>query len=95
MRTREILLGRIAAYCAERQLTERQFGLAAVRDTKFITRLRAGKATLATIERAEAFMAAAADIDWQPDGAAGATLTAPALAPDQYEAPAPQPQDAA
>jgi hypothetical protein len=57
MTTREILLTRIAAYCAAHQMSERQFGIHAVRDHKFVRRLRNGQATLTTIERAEGFMA--------------------------------------
>lgn len=56
MSTREALLARIAAYCEARVLSERHFGLLSVRDHKFVGRLRDGKATLTTIERAERFM---------------------------------------
>jgi hypothetical protein len=61
MKTRKTIIIRIEAFLTRHGMTERQFGLAAVGEHKLLARLRAGKATLATIEKAEAYMLASAD----------------------------------
>lgn len=59
MTTRSQFLERIAAFLLRHAMSERQFGLDAVGDHKFLMRLRAGAGiTLTVIEKAEAFMAA-------------------------------------
>jgi hypothetical protein len=60
MNTRSTILSRIEAFMADHDMTEREFGLRAVNDNKFIPRLRRGYGvTLRSIERAEAFMSRA------------------------------------
>ena len=58
MATREILLAQFEAFVRSSGMSERQFGLAAVNDGKFLPRLRSGfGVTLTTVERAEKFIA--------------------------------------
>ena len=59
MKTRQTILACIEAFLARHAMSERRFGLEAVEDHKLLSRLRAGRVTLATIEKAEAFMQAA------------------------------------
>lgn len=56
MQTRAHILVQIEAFLRQAGISEREFGLRAVNDHKFVPRLRAGRATLGRIERAEAFM---------------------------------------
>jgi hypothetical protein len=56
MSLRQILLARIESYCADRGISERDFGYASVQDGRLVERLRNGKATLRLMERAEAFL---------------------------------------
>lgn len=70
MTTREALLAGIEAFLLRSGMTERQFGVAAVNDHKFLARLREQSVTLDRIERAEAFM-----VEWAP------TPTQPAAQP--------------
>lgn len=55
-KVRHALLAEIADYCARMGITDRQFGIRAVDDSRFVERLREGKATLRVIERAEALL---------------------------------------
>ena len=56
---REALLADIADFMAERQIAETTFGLLAVKDGKFVSRLRSGKnMTTEVIARAHAFIQA-------------------------------------
>lgn len=55
--TRAEILARIESFLKEKDISEREFGLQAVGNHKFIRRLRGGLGvTLTSIERAEAFM---------------------------------------
>lgn len=56
MTLRDAFLAKVAGYLAARKMSERAFGLAAVNDHRFLVRLRANKATLDRIGRAEAYM---------------------------------------
>lgn len=57
MNTRLQVIARIEAHITETGISERQFGLSAVGDHKFLSRLRAGLGvTLTSIEKAERFM---------------------------------------
>lgn len=57
METRTQILARIGEYLRRTETSERQFGISAVGDHKFLSRLRSGAGiTLSTIERAEQFM---------------------------------------
>lgn len=56
--TRSILLDRITAFLARDGMSESAFGLKVVNDSKLVSNLRRGRATLATIERVEQFLAA-------------------------------------
>lgn len=60
MAARDILISRVEAHLRRTGLSEAQFGKAVTGDTRWVSRLRAGKVALATIERAEALMAVAA-----------------------------------
>lgn len=56
--TRTQILARVTEFLDRTGMSERQFGLAAVGNHKFVPRLRHGAGiTLTVIERAEAFMA--------------------------------------
>lgn len=57
-KTREHILARIDAFLDTGSMSEREFGLRAVSDHKFVTRLRDRNigVTLTNIEKAEAFM---------------------------------------
>jgi ligand-binding sensor domain-containing protein len=57
MNTRVHLLDRISDYLTQTGQTERQFGLAVTGDHKWVARLRSGKVSLRSIERAEAIIA--------------------------------------
>jgi len=58
MDTRAALLARIDAFLAERQMTERAFGLTVAHNHKLVSRLRGGYGvTLGTIERINSFIA--------------------------------------
>jgi hypothetical protein len=56
--TRQFILNKVADFlAAQGALTESRFGVLAVRDSRFVARLREGAGvTLTVIERAEAFM---------------------------------------
>ena len=57
MRIRDHFLKRLREFLAESDVSARQFGLDAVGDGKFVSRLEAGAGvTLTTLERAEAYM---------------------------------------
>lgn len=58
MSTRNTLLNRIDAYLAKTGMSERQFSMRVTADHKWLARLRRGQVSLASIERAETFMAA-------------------------------------
>jgi hypothetical protein len=59
MSTQSDLLAEILEFLPERKIKETTFGLMAVNDGKFVDRLREGaNMTLATIDKARAFMAA-------------------------------------
>ncbi|SLN77264.1 hypothetical protein [Oceanibacterium hippocampi] len=65
MSTRKFILQAVDGYLRQTGMSERQFSMAAVRDPKFVRRLRGDYGvTLTTIERAEAF------IRQHPDGCA-------------------------
>jgi hypothetical protein len=53
MSLRETLLARISAYCATHGLAESEFGRRANGVSHLVRRIRAGRATLASIEAAE------------------------------------------
>ena len=57
-KTRDHILARIDAFLDTGRMSEREFGLRAVSDHKFVTRLRDRDVgvTLTSIEKAEAFM---------------------------------------
>ena len=56
-RTRAELLARVDAFLRETRMTPRAFGVQAVSDHNFVTKLRGGRGvTLTTIGKAEAFM---------------------------------------
>ena len=57
MRTRDVLLRSIGEYIAENGISEREFGVKVTGDHKWLPRLRAGQASLYSIERAEAIIA--------------------------------------
>lgn len=63
MSTRETLLAQIVAYCERHSITEREFGRRVNRNAHLVGRLRAGQASLATIEEVEAFLKRAAAED--------------------------------
>jgi hypothetical protein len=56
--TRQFILNKVADFLAAQEaLSESRFGVLAVHDSRFVTRLREGAGvTLTVIERAEAFM---------------------------------------
>lgn len=60
MKTREQILSDIEAYLQRTGMSARAFGIAAVRDSAFVYRMRAAKAkanyTWGTLERIEQFM---------------------------------------
>ena len=59
MSTIAALLTEIEAFCEEAGIAEATFASRAVRDGKFVARLRAGKGvTIATIDRVRAYIAA-------------------------------------
>lgn len=55
--TRTLLLERIEAFRVREGMSESAFGLKVVNDSKLVSNLRRGRATLATIERVEQFLA--------------------------------------
>jgi len=57
MQTRMSLLERIAGHLGRTGRTEASFGKAVSRDARWVERLREGKVSLASIERAEALLA--------------------------------------
>ncbi|WP_142847251.1 hypothetical protein [Telmatospirillum sp. J64-1] len=73
MKTRNSVIAAIERFCQKHRISERDFGVLAVRDHKFMRRLRSGAGiTLTTIERAEAFIRAvdAGEICLTPETAA-------------------------
>jgi len=56
MTKREQLIGEIAAFCASRGLSEREFSEIAVQNPKFMGRLRRGIVTSRSMDVAETFM---------------------------------------
>lgn len=60
---RSDIIAQIEVFLLRAGISERQFGMAAVGDSKFMPRLRKGSGvTLTTLERAERFMA-----EWRPE----------------------------
>ena len=59
MGVRDDMIAKVQAFIAETGMSERQLGLQAVQDKKFVGRLEGGhNHTLGTLEKAEKFMAA-------------------------------------
>lgn len=71
------LIDQITAFLTESGMAESTFGQRAVRDWRFVERLREGRVTVTLVERAQAYMA-----DWrQRKAAEGAVKAAPDAAP--------------
>lgn len=56
MTVREDTLRKVEAFIGANGLTERHFGIQAFKNHKWVDRLRDGRVTLTSIERAEQFM---------------------------------------
>lgn len=78
MSTIAALLERIERFCAAQGIAESTFGLRAANDGKLMSRLRAGRVTLRTVSRIDAFIAAAPEADSAGGEGRGPT---PTLAP--------------
>ncbi len=67
------LLAEIDSFLAESGMAASTFGQRAVRDWRFVERLRDGRVTVSLVERAQSYMA-----DWRQRKAAAADAVAPA-----------------
>jgi hypothetical protein len=56
MSTKEILLARILAFCEQHNMSEREFGIASVRNHKLVKRIRDGLFSNRTADRVHAYI---------------------------------------
>ncbi|MBU8540839.1 hypothetical protein [Falsiroseomonas tokyonensis] len=92
MTTRQSLIQQIDAFQRLHGLSDRQFSLMAIRDHKWLGRLRRGQVSLSSIERAEAFMR---DHPAEPQPDAVQHAAAQAARRDPADLPTRHPVDAA